>query len=162
MQLRLGFEDRNLRRLPELATYWLELTSIKSSSLHASRADVAVSVQDTPQIEVLLSYAREKKTIFDCPISCLRNTSIHQSKPARGQEIHFIGNLLYAPKRLPTRPKIMRQLEFQFGALALCYNYTELHPKGSRFSLGSHKRCMRVGLHLLPATSTHHQPGYAP
>jgi hypothetical protein len=29
----------------------------------------------------------------------------------------------------------MRQLEFNFGAMALYYNYTEMHPKGSGFSL---------------------------
>jgi hypothetical protein len=63
MQLHLGFEARNLRRLLELAAHWPEPTLIKSSSLHANRAGVSVSVQDTPQIEVLLSYAREKNNV---------------------------------------------------------------------------------------------------
>jgi hypothetical protein len=73
----------------------------------------------------------------------LRDASIHQSKPARGQGIHFIGNLPYTPKRLPTRPRMMRRLEFNFGAMALYYNYTEMHPKGSGFSLGITRQDVR-------------------
>jgi hypothetical protein len=37
----------------------------------------------------------------------------------------------------------MRQLEFNFGAMALYYNYTEMHPKGSGFSLGITRQDVR-------------------